>query len=324
MTHTSPQAPLVSVVTPVLDRVGTIERCLQSVASQTYPALEHIIVDGGSTDGTLSVIRSTTTGHQRTVISEPDNGMYEAINKGFGVAKGEILTYLNSDDLFMPWTVEVAVAQLQRTGADIVYGDLAVLVAGDPPGFFPQFYRPFDFNYYTHFATLGQPTVFWRHEIARATGSFDTTYKLIGDCEYWLRAAQAGARFHHIEEILAVQVEHGETLRATHPEALQNEFIRLRAKFAQAAGPARGRLSHALKRRLRWRFMQLAFLREATRPTPTRWLRFIRFLSEHGVATRRRGILWYLLPGVLRPDGAALLDVEAFEHALTRKLSQSA
>ena len=115
------EEPLVSIVTPVLDRAGTIELALRSVAAQTYANVEHIVVDGLSTDGTVDVLENFGASQPLRWITERDEGMYDAINKGLALARGDILAYLNSDDLYFPWSVEVAVEALKR-GADPVYG----------------------------------------------------------------------------------------------------------------------------------------------------------------------------------------------------------
>jgi glycosyltransferase involved in cell wall biosynthesis len=117
------------------------------VAAQTYPNVEHIVVDGGSTDGTIEIVEAFESSHALRWISEPDGGMYEAVNKGLRLARGALLAYVNSDDMYLPWSVEVAAEQLSR-GADLVFGDMGLLTRGWKT-FRPQFYRPFDLNYYT-------------------------------------------------------------------------------------------------------------------------------------------------------------------------------
>src|SRR5690349_9655830 len=102
--------PLVSIVTPSLNRVDLIESTLRSVRSQSYPNVEHIVVDGGSTDGTLEVLRRYEGTYGLRWMSEPDQGMYDAINKGLAMARGEILAYLNTDDLYLPWTIDTVVS----------------------------------------------------------------------------------------------------------------------------------------------------------------------------------------------------------------------
>ena len=101
--------------------------------------------------------------------------MYDAINKGISLAHGDVLAYLNSDDFYLPWSVDVAVRALQ-SGVDLVYGDLGIMSAdanGRPDMFSIQFYPDFDLRYYTFVGVLGQPTVFWRRSLTEKIGLFD-------------------------------------------------------------------------------------------------------------------------------------------------------
>ena len=305
---------LVSIVTPVLNRAATIRECLASVSAQTYPDVEHIIVDGGSTDGTIEIVESFESTHEFRWISEPDGGMYEAINKGLRLARGTILGYINSDDLYLPWSVEVAVAQLSR-GSDLVYGDMGMLRRGRKT-FLLAFYAPFDLNYYTHFATIGQPTVFWSADVTRSIGDFDASYQLLGDCEYWLRAAVAGHSLTHVNEILAIQGEHGGTLRLTRSNELDAELRRLRKAYAAVAGPPVQPEITSLRRRLRWRVQQFQFGLASRTHSPSKWPRFVAFLRHNGIEVNRRGLLWYLLPGRFWPHNLSAVDVVDLENSL--------
>ena len=311
--------PLVSIVTPVLNRKETLEGCLRSVAGQTYPNIEHIVVDGGSTDGTLDLLKSRGEGIRW--ISESDTGMYNAINKGLAMTTGEFVAYLNSDDLYLPYSIETAVRAL-RSGFDLVFGDLGILTRERTPvGFYPQFYRDFDLNYYTHFGTLAQPTVFWTRALMERIGNFDESFRLLGDCEYWLRAAVKGAKVTHLDEILAVQIEHEGTLRVTNPERLRSEFERLRSDYRAHAGPPVGARWEHPKRSLRWRYHQLQFAISAARKHPRRWPGFMEFLKQRRIATTPSGLLWYLLPQKLRPTNASFVDGPALDRALTGEAS---
>jgi GT2 family glycosyltransferase len=307
--------PLVSIVTPVLNRAGSIRACLASVSAQTYPNVEHIVVDGGSTDGTIETVEAFESFHALRWISEPDGGMYEAVNKGLRLARGTLLAYVNSDDMYLPWSVEVAAEQLSR-GADLVFGDMGLLTRGWET-FRPKFYRPFDLNYYTHFETIGQPTVFWSSEVTKRLGDFDTSYQLIGDCEYWLRAAVAGYLWTHVHEILAIQVEHPGTLRHTRPNELNAEFRRLRTTYTAAAGPPAPHEITFIRQGLRWRVQQIYFGLESLMSAPARWPRFLAFLRQHGIKVNRRRLIWYLLPGRYWPRDLSTIDVELFERRLT-------
>ena len=116
-----------------------------------------------------------------------------------------------------PWSVDVAVRALQP-GNELIYGDLGILAAeanGAPAAFSIQFYPDFDLRYYSFVATFGTANGLLASEPDGEDRLFDIRYRLIGDCEYWLRAALGGAKLRHIPELMAVQVEHGSTLRAT-------------------------------------------------------------------------------------------------------------
>jgi hypothetical protein len=307
---------LVTIITPVLDRGSSIAACLASVAGQSYGNVEHIVVDGGSTDGTLDVLRSFSTDRSLRWVSGKDEGMYDAINKGIAMAEGEILAYLNSDDLYLPWSVEVAIEALEH-GADLVYGDLGLIRRVDRAGsaFSLQFYPDFDIRYYTHTGTIAQPTAFWRKTLTDRIGTFDSGYRLIGDCEYWVRAASLGANVRHVDEVLALQIDHGETLRSTQPARMKEEFARMRAHYADAAPQPRFPSLRAFTRSARWRLYQWRFLVASARRDPKMWSRFIGFLRQNEIGVNRFSILvYYMLPGRLRPNDATWVDTTLLEE----------
>lgn len=284
--------PLVSIITPVLNRVETMSACLTSVASQTYQRIEHIVVDGGSTDGTLELVSGYRASHSLRWISEPDNGMYEAINKGISLARGDILAYLNSDDLYLPWSVGVAVGAMEP-GIELIYGDMGVLQTqthGKRGTFYVQFYRDFDLRHYAFVDTMGQPTVFWRRSLTEEIGLFDTRYGLIGDCEYWLRAAVSGAKLRHVAELIALQVEHGSTLRATQATRLSEEFDTLRRAMMPVIDPPPSLRWERVKRSLVWRARQLEFFYAMKAADPHKWRHFVRLLHARGVEVRFRDL----------------------------------
>jgi len=115
--------PLVSIITPSFNRGQFIEEAILSVKNQDYPHVEHLVIDGGSTDGTLDVIRRYEGTYNLRWVSEPDEGQAEALNKGFRLAQGEVLGWLNADDTYQPGAVRSAVTWLQSHPAvDLVYG----------------------------------------------------------------------------------------------------------------------------------------------------------------------------------------------------------
>jgi Glycosyl transferase family 2 len=313
--------PLVSIITPVINRVEALRICLASVAGQTYQPIEHIVVDGGSTDGTLELIRAYRASHRFHWISEPDDGMYEAINKGVSIAHGQVLAYLNSDDLYLPWSVEVAVRELQQPGMELIYGDLGVLHAktdSEAESFYIEFYPDFDLRHYSFVGTIGQPAVFWRRSLMERIGLFDARYRLIGDCEYWLRAALNGIQPRHIPEVMALQVEHGSTLRATQSSELGQEFDALRRSMMAVVDPPSSLQWERIKTGLAWRVRQIEFFYAMKAKRPHKWKHFVQALHAHGVDIRLRD-LRVLAPARWRGDASLFGHARLLYDVLDRR-----
>jgi GT2 family glycosyltransferase len=185
---------LVSVVTPCLNPGSRLERCLASVAAQTHPDVEHIVVDGGSTDGTVDLLERA---HVRYV-SEPDDGQTHAIVKGFGLASGHLLTWLNADDELLPH----AAARAVETGADWVYGDCAVVEDGRR-----SVWRPLSrFGAWAIDAgeMIPQPGSFFSRSVFERAGGLDPTFELAMDVDLWIRLVDAGIEARYVPEVLAV------------------------------------------------------------------------------------------------------------------------
>jgi glycosyltransferase involved in cell wall biosynthesis len=180
----------VSIVTPCLNHAEFIESTIQSVLSQSYPSIEYWVMDGGSNDGTLDIIKGY--GNRLQWVSEPDTGQANAINKGLERTTGQILAYLNSDDLLAPDAIQQIVSFFTANPqAQLVYGDtLAIDEKGHPHGLRANI-RPCDFNYLLNKGdAIVQPAAFWRRELWQELGMFDESYRYVFDYEYWLRAAQ--------------------------------------------------------------------------------------------------------------------------------------
>lgn len=223
-----PKRPLVTIVTPSYNRLSFLKGCVASIGAQNYSHIEHIVVDGASTDGTVDFLEDMRNEGKLSYISEPDNGMYDAINKGMRMAKGDIVAYLNTDDRYFPWSVEMGVNALTDSSTDLVYGDLCIVLQdGDATRWYLQFYKDFSRHFYTYYGTIAQPTVFLKRAALNQVGEFGNGFRLIADCDYWLRCAAAGMSISHINEVLAVQIDHPDTLREQRSQELSKEFDRL-------------------------------------------------------------------------------------------------
>ena len=178
----------VSVITAVYNNKHYIEGCIKSVLCQNLPHLEYIIIDGGSTDGTLDIIKDYE-GRISKWVSEPDNGIYDALNKGIGMATGDIIGFLHADDMYADKTViENVVHVMSQKKCDSCYGDL-VYVDKDNTDRTIRYWRSGEFS--PDLLRKGwmppHPTFFVRHEVYEKCGVFDTSFKIAADYELMLR-----------------------------------------------------------------------------------------------------------------------------------------
>ena len=214
--------PLVSIVTPSLNQGGFIEEAIRSVFEQDYPRVEHIVVDGGSTDGTLDVLRRYP---QVTWISEPDDGQAAAINKGFRIAHGEVIGWLNADDYLLPGAVSAAVALLEETGCALVHGGWRQ-VDEDGTTIRDVGVVPFDYARQLEVANrVCQPGSFFTREAYWAVGGVDESYRFAMDYELWLKL---GARFEvrHVDRIQAAYRYHPASKSVGSYDAFGPETVR--------------------------------------------------------------------------------------------------
>lgn len=196
--------PLVSVVTPSLNQGQYIEEAIQSVLAQDYPRVEHIVVDGGSSDETLEILRRFP--HLRW-LSEPDDGQASAINKGFHMASGEIFAWLNADDYYLSGAVTAAVEMIRVTGCGLVHGGWRQV---DEDGTVIRDVAPLEFDYRRQLEDVNavcQPGSFFTRDAYWAVGGVDETYQYAMDYELWLKL---GARFpvRHVDRIQAAYRYH--------------------------------------------------------------------------------------------------------------------
>jgi glycosyltransferase involved in cell wall biosynthesis len=177
----------ISIITPTFNSARTLEDTLQCIATQDYPHIEHIIVDGQSKDNTLEVVKSFP--HVSKVISEPDQGVYDAMNKGIRAATGDIVGILNSDDFYAETDILARVADLfQKHKTDSLYGDLQYVDDQNPEKVI-RYWRAGHFNRrkFLYGWMPPHPTFFLRREIYERYGLFDLRLRSAADYELMLR-----------------------------------------------------------------------------------------------------------------------------------------
>jgi glycosyltransferase involved in cell wall biosynthesis len=190
--------PLVSIITPSYNQAAYIEATLRSVLDQDYPRIEYRVIDGASTDGSVEIIRRNAS-RLAGWVSEPDQGQAEAINKGFALAQGEIVAWLNSDDLYLPGAVSAAVRAFEcRPEAGLVYGDV-VSINGAGQATNVMTFADWGLEDLLQFNIISQPGVFIRRSLLEQTGFLDPSFHYLLDHHLWLRAARL-APIHYVRE----------------------------------------------------------------------------------------------------------------------------
>lgn len=237
--------PRLSIVTPSYNQAEFLEATIRSVLLQDYPNLEYIVIDGGSTDGSVEIIRK----YERWIdawVSEKDRGQSHAINKGFERASGELLGFINSDDTYAPNSFQVSVSSLIRFDADILIGsvdilqvdrDHATLVehasSGDP---IPIQFFPIFTNRRMETLRFLQPGTIWRHSIWRKTGGMDENYHYLMDRQWFVRALAKDANIATVEDTLANFTLHAGSKTQEH--WIGDELVRAKMylEFSNTAG----------------------------------------------------------------------------------------
>ena len=222
--------PKISVITPSFNQGMFIERTIRSVLDQGYPNLEYIIIDGGSTDETVSILKRYSS-RLAYWISEPDGGQAHAINKGLAAATGDIIAYLNSDDYYLPGTFDTL--GRYATGhpdCDIFHGRCDIV---DQSGALIRLHRG-DITSLEECLDLWrvwwggrnfvQPEVFWTRRVAEKVGAFREDLNWVMDYDYWVRILAAGGKVGFIDERLAAFRIHSQQ-KSTQPERTAAELL---------------------------------------------------------------------------------------------------
>lgn len=194
--------PLISIITPTLNSEKFIRDNITSILDQTYPNIEHIIVDGGSKDKTLSIVADLDP--NAVVISEPDKGISDAFNKGIGMASGNIIAILNSDDYYAHNRVVQKIVEIfdAYTHIKIIYGRVRCVQA-ESGKTIAIYGEPFSLGKMKKEIITPHPAIFARAEVYETVGSFSLEYRVCMDYEYFLRATSLFEPY-FVNEILAI------------------------------------------------------------------------------------------------------------------------
>lgn len=201
---TNNSLPLVSIVTPSYNQGPFIEATILSVKNQDYPNIEHIVVDGGSTDDTLRILTKYEKQYNLKWISERDKGQSDALNKGFARARGEVIGWLNSDDVYFDKQVITYVVNAFRKLPDIgvLYGDGVIMDENNLILMIIHTIPYFSYNHLLRSNLIFQPSSFFRREVI-GKHKLDINMDLAMDYEYYLRISRNGVKFKHLNRLLS-------------------------------------------------------------------------------------------------------------------------
>jgi glycosyltransferase involved in cell wall biosynthesis len=250
--------PKVSIITPSYNRGHLIEDTIRSVLNQTYTKIEYIVVDGMSTDNTVEILEKYREKGVLRYISEKDEGMYYAINKGIRMAHGNIIAYLNSDDRYFPWTVQKAVEVFQKYNeVDMIFGDSYVIDVSTN-----RTHMNIYASYKKYWLPLGgvicQPTVFLRRGVFDEVGFFNTGFRYLADCEFWHRINnKKNMKIRKVDEVMAMEYNHDGTIRQIFKNEIKSEKDRLTHMYGREyfGGEIRLFMLRLFRERKLWKFI---------------------------------------------------------------------
>jgi hypothetical protein len=216
---------LVSIITPSFNQSSFLERTIQSVLGQDYPAVEYLVADGGSTDGSQEIIKKYAD-RLAWWVSEKDHGQAEAINKAFAHSHGEFVAWLNSDDYYLPGAVSAAVKMFEKAPqAGMIYGDMLAVDEYDRT-INTLKYRQLTLMDLLCFQIIGQPAVFMRRSAFEKAGGLDTTLHFLLDHQLWIRIAEQ-TDILHVNETWAAARYHAAAKNRSQPVGFSREAFRV-------------------------------------------------------------------------------------------------
>jgi glycosyltransferase involved in cell wall biosynthesis len=237
----------VSVITVCFNSQATIQSCIQSVKNQDYPMIEHIFIDGGSTDFTINFIKENL-GQFSQFLSESDDGIYDAMNKGLSLATGDVICFLNSDDQYCnDKVISTVVHEIYSNQLDALTSDVIFFRKNNPNKVIRKFdssrFSPEDFSWG---AMPAHPGLFLTKEVVAHTGFFKPSYKIAGDFDYMIRAFyKKDLKYKHLPKV-TVKMMHGgistmgfyskvllniEMLRACRENRIKTNLLKLLSRY---------------------------------------------------------------------------------------------
>ena len=261
----------ISVVTVCRNSSQHIGRCLASVAAQTYPDLEHIVVDGASTDGTLAIIEQHARQHPRSLrfSSQPDRGIYDAMNRGLAQSSGELVAFLNSDDFYWHPDCLSWMAGLSQQHDSDFYVAQTLIHSQETGRTLSTRHRQVN-RFYLFKRCLPQPSTFYRRRAFEKAGEFSLRFRLAADYEWFLRALlKSGCQAAFCSVLTTAMPVGGASTQAANQERVENELTEIRNEHF-------GRLEQRLYRnRLLDFVLDYDNLRNLSGRLPLPWLRQI-------------------------------------------------
>ena len=213
----------VSAITVCLNSKDTIEQTIQSIIGQTYKDIEYIIIDGGSDDGTKEIIERYRD-HIAVFISEPDEGIYDAMNKGIRVSTGQIIGIVNSDDWLEPDAIEAVVNIFETEEIDIVYGNVNEIENNRPVSVLRSLEKLDDENVWTTMP-VWHPATFIGKDVYERLGGYSTRYRISSDYEFIIRCVLNHEKFYYVDKVLSNFRNEGLSSRELQLYAEENRTI---------------------------------------------------------------------------------------------------
>jgi len=216
--------PLVSIITPSYNQADFLEYTIQSVLKQDYLNLEYGIVDGGSADGSLEILKKYDP-HLSWWISEPDQGQAQAINKGMARTKGNIIAWINSDDIYLPNAIKQAVKAIEEHEVDLVFGDAVTIdEAGYPLN--ELMLSNWDLPDLLRFRVICQPAVFMKREVWEEVQGLNSDLHYMLDHQLWIKIASQ-FQVKHIPLFWAASRHHGQAKNVAFAAGFSAEILQL-------------------------------------------------------------------------------------------------